>query len=89
MRAHTNGMAVRSLGFRAPRRLPVGFTMTKPDGTQPHVAVCEVWTNPAGWELRLMMDGQTLPVTTVVRSHGEMRTLIESWNAALRETGWR
>ena len=63
--------------------------MTKPDGTPPHVAVCEVWTNPAGWELRLMMDGQNLPVTTVVRSHGEMRTLIESWKAALRETGWR
>ena len=88
MRAHTNGMAVRSLGFRAPRRLPVGFTMTKPDGTQPHVAVCEVWTNPAGWELRLIMDGHSLPVTTAVRSHDDIRTLIDSWKAALLEIGW-
>ena len=82
-------MAVRRLEFRAKKRLPVGFTMTKPDGLQTHLAVCEVWTSAAGWELRLIMDGQGLPITTVVQSPDEIRTLIESWRAALQDTGWR
>jgi hypothetical protein len=62
--------------------------MTKSDGIVTHVAVCEVWTNPAGWELRLIMDGHSLPVTTAVRSHDDIRTLIDSWKAALLEIGW-
>ena len=80
MRAHTDGMAVRPLEFKASRRLPVGFTMTKPDGVNTHVAVCEVWTKPAGWELRLIMDGHGLPVTTVVvfRRNPNLNRVVES-----------
>ena len=82
-------MTVRRLEFKASIRLPVGFTMTKPEGVNTHVAVCEVWTKPGGWELRLIMDGHGLPITTVVQSPDEIRTLTESWKAALRDMGWR
>jgi len=71
-----------------PERFAVGFTMTKPEGVQAHVAVCEVWTNPDGWELRLTMDGQGLPIATVVRSANDMRALVETWRIALLQTGW-
>jgi hypothetical protein len=70
-------------------RLPDGFTLKKPDGIQTHVAVCEAWTNPGGLELRLTLDGQGLPITTVVQSADAMRTLIKTWRAVLQKTGWR
>ena len=72
----------------SPERLPDGFTMTKPKGIQPHLAVCETWTNPDGWELRLTLDGHSMPTTTVVRSADEMRALLETWRTTLLETGW-
>ena len=71
-----------------PKRLAVGFTMTKPEGLHAHVAVCEVWTTPGGWELRLIMDGHGMPITTVVRSIDEMRALVGAWRVALLEAGW-
>jgi len=71
-----------------PERLPDGFTMTKPEGVHTHVAVCEVWTNPVGWELRLTTDGQSRPMATVVRCVEEMRVLVETWRGVLREKGW-
>jgi hypothetical protein len=69
-------------------RLADGFTVKKPEGVNTHVAVCEVWTNPDGWELRLTRDGQSLPIETVVRSADEMRALVETWRRALLEIGW-
>ena len=71
-----------------PERLPHGFTMTKPESIQIHVAVCETWTNSDGWELRFVVDGQNLPFTTVVTSADDMQALIETWRAALQGTGW-
>jgi hypothetical protein len=73
----------------APERLPDGFTtMNKPEGSQMHVAVCETWTNPDAWELRLNTEGQSMPITTVVQSAREMRALVETWRIALLQTGW-
>ena len=37
--------------------------------------MCEAWTNPDGWELRLTTDGQGVPIATIVRSADEMRAL--------------
>jgi hypothetical protein len=71
-----------------PERLPDGFTVTKPAGDDPHVAVCEVWTHHVGWELRLIIDGNTLPTTTVVQSADDMRTLVQTWNALMLKNGW-
>jgi hypothetical protein len=71
-----------------PERLTEGFTMKKPEGVNTHVAVCEAWTNPDGWELRLTMDGHGQPTTTIVRSADEMHAVIETWQTALLESGW-
>ncbi len=68
--------------------IPDGFTMTKPEGVHLHVAVCRVWTNPVGWELRLIPDGRSQPMPTVVRSADDMRVLVETWRGVLRENGW-
>jgi len=69
-------------------RLADGFTMTKPEGDQTHVAVCETWTNLDGWELRLILDGHDLPTTTVVRSADDMRVLVAQWRATMLDKGW-
>ena len=71
-----------------PDRLPDGFTMTKSKGDRTSIATCEVWTNPNGWELRLLTDGQSL-IATVVPSADEMHVLIKMWRAALLKMGWR
>jgi hypothetical protein len=71
-----------------PERLPGGFTVTKPEGVHAQVAICEVWTNPDGWELRLIMDGRGLPITTVVGTLAEMVALVETWRVVLMQTGW-
>jgi hypothetical protein len=72
----------------APERLTDGFTIKKSKGVITHVAVCEVWTNPHGWELRLAIDGLSLTTTTVVRSANEMRALVETWRSSMLERGW-
>jgi hypothetical protein len=51
-------------------------------------AVCEVWTHPLGWELRLMIDGHGMQMTSVVRSAAEMLEALEKWRAAMLEKGW-
>jgi hypothetical protein len=70
------------------QRLPDGFRMLKAGAVYTHVAVCETWTNPDGWELRLIVEGFDLPTTTVVRSADEMRTLVEAWRSSLVSSGW-
>ena len=68
-------------------RLADGFTLKKPKGARTLTATCEVWTNPFGWELRLMLEGHLL-MESVVRSAPEMAQVIEQWKAAMREHGW-
>ena len=38
-------------------RLPDAFWMSKQKGEHTIAAVCEVWTHPSGWELRLIIGG--------------------------------
>ena len=72
-----------------PERLADRFMMKKAEGVNTHVAVCEVWTNRDGWELRLTRDGQGRPIReTVVRSADEMGALVERWRDALLKIGW-
>jgi len=71
-----------------PERLAEGFTLTKTTGDPPHYAVCEVWTHPAGWELRLTINGRILPTTTIVESADQMRSMVETWKAVMVEKGW-
>ena len=71
-----------------PERLPDGFTLTKTNGDPSHYAVCEVWTHPAGWELRLTINGRILPIMTIVESADQMRSMVEKWKAVMVEKGW-
>jgi len=62
--------------------------MTKPIGVRTHEAVCEAWTNPNGWKLRVTVEEESLSVATVVRSADEMLTMMETWRLAFLQTGW-
>jgi hypothetical protein len=62
--------------------------MTKPKAGHLLSATCEVWTNPFGWELRLMVDGHGLRMASVVSSAQEMLQMVEQWQAVMRGSGW-
>jgi hypothetical protein len=71
-----------------PERLPDAFRVTKPKGDHVLSAVCETWSRPFGWELRLQIDGHGLQMSFVVRSAGEMLRTVEEWQTAMLEKGW-
>jgi hypothetical protein len=62
--------------------------MTKQKGEGSASGVCEVWSHPFGWELRLIIDGHGLQMSSVVRSAPEMQRTSEEWAAAMTEGGW-
>jgi hypothetical protein len=51
-------------------------------------AECALWTNPLGWELRLV-SGKELLQSAVCRSQDEVFDTTEKWKAAMMEKGWR
>jgi hypothetical protein len=67
---------------------PQGFRLTKPNGDHPISAVCEVWSHPDGWELRMVIDGHGLLLATVEASVPKMLARVEKWRAAMLEKGW-
>ena len=69
-------------------KLPDVFSLTKPQGNRVLTAVCELWTHPFGWELRLMVDGEGVRPSSVVRSAQEIRTTADMWRSSLLEKGW-
>ncbi len=71
-----------------PERLPDRFRMTKLKGDHIFTAVCEVWTHPSGWELRLIIGGHRMQMTSVVQSDREMHATVETWKAAMLEKDW-
>jgi len=62
----------RSIWNGPPERLSDAFHLTKQKGERAATAVCEVWSHPFGWELRLKVDGRGLQMSSVVKSAGEM-----------------
>lgn len=52
-------------------------------------AVCTVWSHQFGFELRLTIDGDSLPRTQVCTTHENLVQLVGEWRAALTEKGWR
>ena len=71
-----------------PERLPAAFWMSKQKGGHTIAAVCEVWTHPSGWELRLIIGGHRMQMTSVVQSDREMHATAETWKAAMLAKGW-
>ena len=70
------------------QRLPQGFCLTKANGDHPMSAVCEVWSHPDGWELRMVIDGHGLLLATVEGSVPKMLARVEKWQAAMLAKGW-
>jgi hypothetical protein len=71
-----------------PLRLPQGFRLTKPNGDHAISAVCEVWSHPDGWELRMVIDGHDLLLATVEGAAPKMLAWVEKWRAAMLRKGW-
>ena len=68
-----------------PERLPDAWRMTKAKGDHTMTAVCEVWAVEMGWDLRLMIDGRGLQLSSLCRS---MVDRADEWKAAMIEKGW-
>ena len=82
-------MRKKRAGWNGPsERLPDAFWMSKQKGERTIAAVCEVWTHPFGWELRLIIGGPRMQMTSVVQSDREMHATVETWKAAMLEKGW-
>ena len=71
-----------------PEWLPDAFRFTKAKGVHTLTGVCEVWSNPLGWELRLAIGGHEWLTTTVVRSAEDLTATTEHWRSALLTKGW-
>ena len=71
-----------------PERLPDGFNLVKAWGSRTLTAACETWRHHLGWELRLVIDGQGLLMSRVVRSAPEMAATIEEWHTMMTDLGW-
>jgi hypothetical protein len=71
-----------------PERLPDAFRLTKTTGYSRLTAVCEVRTHERGLELRLVIEGQGLQVSSVARTADEMRATTDTWRHAMLEQGW-
>jgi hypothetical protein len=72
-----------------PERLPDGFRMTKVKGDYTTTAVCEVWAVEMSRDLRLMIDGHGLQMSSLCRSGREMVDRADEWKAAMVEKGWK
>ncbi len=79
----------RSIWNGPPERLSDAFRLMKQKGERTAAAVCEVWSHPFGWELRLEVDGRGLQMSSVVQSAAEMVETAEQWKAAMIEKGWK
>jgi hypothetical protein len=65
------------------QRLRPAFRLWKKD----RAAICEVFSHPLGWELRLMV-GQELVRFRVVRTEPELNATAIEWRDAMRIKGW-
>lgn len=52
-------------------------------------AVCTVWSHQFGFELRLKIDGDSLPRTQVCTTHEGLVELLDDWRKALKAKGWK
>jgi hypothetical protein len=76
-------------GIQPAQRLPQGFRLTKPIGDHPISAALEVWSHRDGWELRMVIDGHGLLLSTVERSVPKVIARVEHWEAVMLRNGWR
>jgi hypothetical protein len=70
--------------FNGPELLSPGWTLHKAGKS----AVCTVWSHQFGFELRLAIDGDSLPRTQVCTSHEDLIQLQDEWRKAIEAEGW-
>ena len=51
-------------------------------------AVCTIWSHQFGFELRLAIDGDSLPRTQVCTTHEGLVELQDDWRKAFEAKGW-
>ena len=62
-----------------PERLPDAWRMTKAKDDHVLTAVCGVWAVEMGWDLRLMIDGHGLQMSSLCRSGRQMVHRFNEW----------
>ena len=72
-----------------PERLPDQWRLTQVKGDHTMTAVCECWAVEMGWDLRLMIDGHGLQMSSLCRSGREMVERAEEWRMAMAQRGWQ
>jgi hypothetical protein len=70
--------------FAGAEQLSPAWTLTKRKAR----AECTVWSNQFGFELRLLITGDDLPRTQVVRTQEELIRVQDEWRTALVARGW-
>jgi hypothetical protein len=82
-RAH--GVSWESL----PERHPDAFILRRRSECRVLTAVCEVWSHPEGWELRLQVEGRGLQTSAVVGTVTDVMAAADRWRESLVERGWQ
>jgi hypothetical protein len=70
--------------FSGPQQLSPAWTLWKSQRS----AACTIWSHEFGFEVRLVISGDSLPRTEVCRRHEDMMAAQEAWRAALEGKGW-
>jgi hypothetical protein len=66
-----------------PVRISSGWRLTKSQ----HIAECELFAHPLGWELQLSIDRE-LHRSQVCRSQDDVLDVQEYWRTLMRDKGW-
>ena len=71
-----------------PTDLGDAFRVNETRGDKTPTAICKLWTQVLGWEVRLEINDD-LHRSKVFRSQDDVLTAGEMWKAAMIEKGWR
>ena len=73
---------------RFPERHPDGFVLMNRLNGQDMTAVCEVWRDASGWEVRLQITGHGVLASTIVSTVLDVMETSARWQAAMTALGW-
>jgi len=71
-----------------PEWVSEAFRLTRREGVQTLTLVCEVWKQPIGWQLRLVIDGHGLESSAMVYSADLVPIRVAELQALMFERGW-
>jgi hypothetical protein len=71
-----------------PEWVSEAFRLTRREGDQTLTLVCEIWKQPLGWQLRLVVDGHGLEASAMVHSADLIPIRVAEFKAAMLMRGW-